>query len=238
MDRSKIIKYALIAAAGIGAGVGIYFIVKSLRRKNTQDAVDALIELFQKESELTPAQIERLRFIFGIENYKLPERLQKPFDNNLKEIEKAGRFLRDKNSAAYFATINAINNKLPADAKSDFAASLDILYFVIGKTKTLETDSNKLAARVGRLVKPSVDMVNSLGNYAYLIAFLPALFSSSLTEFTQDSAAVKNNPDYIVLKDLYSSKAYTPDRLKLFDKFWKAYSGKPFFVSEIKNVKL
>jgi hypothetical protein len=234
MDRAKVIKYSLIAAAGIGAGIGIYFIIKATRRKRTKDAVDTLIDLFQKESELTQSQIDRLRFVFDIENYQLPPNIQKALDDNRELIKKAVDYFKAKDVNRYFNTIATIKSRLSPAVLPDFEFALNMAYDVVRKFERFDMDGNTLFSRLRNFVTPSREMIQLVGTYAWVVSPLALVLAPRYVQYSEN---VKNNPEYTIIKDLYANPNLSKNRLKLFDEIWKIYSGKPFFVSEIKNVK-
>lgn len=236
MDKRLKIVIGVVAVAGLATGG--YFLYRYVRRRKDREAVEGLLELFRKENKLNPSQIDRIRFIFDIENYELPGNLSKAFKDNLDLITKAGLYARNKNAADYFSTLNTIKNRLPSDARPDFEAATAILYAVKTRLNQISDDSNSLLNKIGRFVKPGVDFADRFGKYAQYVAPLAAVIGSGLPEYVQVSEAAKSNPSFIVMRDLYNNTAYTKDQLKLFDKFWEVYNGSPFFKSEVQNVKI
>lgn len=219
LNRNTLIFFSVILVAGLG--IGAYFFVKKRKQQGFRKEIDGLLELAKKESKVSDAQVERMRFVFNIENYKLPKPLQDALNSVMPDIIKARQTLKSGDYAGFWREVEAILNKLKEPEKSEIFNAFQLTRQTLSKLHTYETDAKSLAEKAGALTN------------AALFALALPLDRISLSVFNiQQSVLDRIKKDSVpgkVFSDLYTNDKYSKNTLKIFNELWKVYSGNYFF---------
>ena len=220
---------SILVASAIGLGVYLYF--RKKKKESQQDEIQKLIALAKKEAGLTEEQIEKMRFLFNIESYKLDTKLQKAFDKAKPQMLEAVKLLHNGKFTAYWKEVEKIYNSIEEPYRTQIGKAFNLTRQVVDKLNSYTIESQS----IGNKIKSGTSVGLLLMSMPLSIMGISGLATSvAAKELSKNLAQSVSTPEGQVLRDLYTNKNYSKTTLKLFNELWKIYSGKPFFNMNLK----
>lgn len=237
---NKILKIVLICS-GIALIIATPFIIVALgRKKKTAEFYD-LLNLFGQEGKLDSNEVTHLRNLYELKNYNLPPAYQVEWDKykatilSIIQDFRAGRLTLVNQKLAY------ISKNINPAVKPDFEKAYKLF---IDMVTGLQNISN-VAEHKGWLIKASRafhqgnTFFKDWGYFApplMLVAYINTW--TGVDKGLVETAAMKDNPIYLMNKKLIFDKGINQNVLKLFDMLWTLTNGKNYFTIDANSVSL
>ncbi len=188
----------LVTGLAVGIPAFIYF-----RKKNNEQEVFALTQLAQEEGKLTPAEVQRIRFLYNLKNYQLPAAYQSAWDNSKGRVQAAISSFRSGNLQQAYSTINNISQTLPAAVKPDFEQAYKLFIELTSAMMDLQAKANH-----NSWLMQAASIGHQTNNVLKWVPIPPLMLVAYINTWTgvdkglKEYAAIKNNPIYLVMKKI------------------------------------
>lgn len=237
--KNRKIIWFIVGGVVIAAAVATPLIIAT-KRKSNEEEVAALINLAGEEHKLKPGEVARLREIYNIKYYQLPAAYLATWDKISPKVREAISAIKAGNFVTANQIVSQAASQIPANQRQTFQQA----YKLFVDLTSAMMDLQNVAEHKGWLVKAGryAHTTNSL--LKWNVFFSPSMLVAYINTWTgidqkfQETAAIKDNPIYLVNKDLIFNNNYSKDVLKIFDMIWQITKGENYFNINANSVSL